>query len=154
MKTFLILDLRFLIAGRAAPERNGHKRTQRTQRTRKQDGPATQSTDFTEANKANEGGGVGPKAGSASGCGAMHRAQAGRNCRVCPARPGLSRLVPRCPTCDFFWGKFVARRARRARRETGQCQGRVFPHWQYAVPVLKGSAESGGCPTIKHDSGG
>ena len=27
----------------------------------------------------------------------------GKICRFCPARPALSRLVPRCPTFDFFW---------------------------------------------------
>jgi hypothetical protein len=40
---------------------------------------------------------------------------------ICPARPALSRLVPRCPTCDFFWDK------------AGQCQGR-----QHAIPPARG----------------
>ena len=51
--------------------------------------------------------------------------------KICPARPALSRVVPRCPTCDFFWdkaGHSIAecgfRRLRRAQPSRAKCEMR------------------------------
>jgi len=91
MKTYLILYLRFLIAGRAVCA---------TRRASAQ----TAATGSRLARRASSTRGSRPEEdGNIWAQRELRPTFGGKSCRVCPARPGLSRLVPRCPTLDFFW---------------------------------------------------